>query len=72
MLHINNTNKYGVTALQGDRTKGKLEIFRYLTKIGLTLIFLTPKTTALFFTTLLNLVVGIISSYYWIKECLLT
>jgi len=34
MLHINNTNKYGATALQGDRTKGKLEIFRYLTEIG--------------------------------------
>jgi len=33
MWDINNTNKYGATALQGDRTKAKLEIFRYLKEI---------------------------------------
>jgi hypothetical protein len=27
-------HKYGTTALQGDRTKGKLDIFLYLTEIG--------------------------------------
>jgi ankyrin repeat protein len=43
MLHINNTNKYCVTALQGDRTKGKLKIFRYLKEIGANIIISKAK-----------------------------
>ena len=65
MLHINNTKKYGVTALQGDRTKGKLQIFRYLTEIGADINISKAKyNNKLLFTTLLNLVVWILSSYY--------
>jgi len=51
---------------------GKSEFVRYLTELGADINIRNAKTTTLLFTTLLHLVVCILSSYYWVKECLLT
>jgi len=51
---------------------GKLEIFRYQADNGANINIRNTVHTALFFTTLWNLVVWILSGYYWMKECLLT